>query len=213
MPSVIDNLKLYEKAKEIVYQQYEKPSAYRSGQLVKKYKELGGTYSGDKDKKGLTQWFKEDWRDVNPIKTDTSYPVYRPTKRVSSDTPLTKDEIDPDNLMMQSLLKQIYKGEKNLPAFKSKTAYEIDPYAYKQAEKLGVKIKPSENPRKKIDVFDYNGQYILSIGDPNYKDYRSYIKERGLEYADKRRRLYKIRHERNRHKDGTAAYYADQLLW
>lgn len=221
MPSVIDNPELYEKAKEIVYKQYPKHSAYRSGQLVKKYKELGGTYSGKKDKKGLTQWFKEDWRDVNPMKTDTSYPVYRPTKKVSSDTPLTKDEIDPENLMMQSLLKQIYKGDKNLPAFvKSGKGvplafgkYEISPYAYKQAEKLGIKIQPSKKKFKKIDIFDYNNQYIMSIGDTRYNDWKSYIKEKGQEYADNRRRLYKIRHERNRHKDGTAAYYADQLLW
>jgi hypothetical protein len=27
---------------------YSKPSAYKSGYIVKKYKELGGTYSGDK---------------------------------------------------------------------------------------------------------------------------------------------------------------------
>jgi len=53
----------------------------------------------------------------------------------------------------------------------------------------------------------------VSIGDTRYNDYRSYIKEKGQEYADTRRRLYKIRHERNRHKLGTPAYYADQLLW
>ena len=53
----------------------------------------------------------------------------------------------------------------------------------------------------------------MSIGDTRYNDYRSYIKEKGKEYADTRRRLYKIRHEKNRHKLGTPAYYADQLLW
>jgi len=36
------NKELYEKAKEIVYKQYSKPSAYRSGALVKKYKSMGG---------------------------------------------------------------------------------------------------------------------------------------------------------------------------
>ena len=37
---------------------YEKPSAYRSGMLVKLYKEAGGKYSGDKDKHApLNRWF------------------------------------------------------------------------------------------------------------------------------------------------------------
>jgi hypothetical protein len=91
--------------------------------------------------------------------------------------------------------------------------YKIKPYSYKQAEKLGVKIAPSTNPKKKIDVFDYNNQFILSIGAKGYSDYPTYTDEKGKEYADIRRRLYKIRHEKNRHKLGTASYYADQLLW
>ena len=71
-----------------------------------------------------------------------------------------------------------------------------------------------DNPELyKIDPYAYNKQYIMSIGDTRYNDYRSYIKEKGKEYADNRRRLYKIRHEKNRHKEGTPSYYADQLLW
>jgi hypothetical protein len=211
MPSIIDNPELYEKAKRIVYQQYPKHSAYRSGQLVKKYKELGGTYSGKKDNTGLTNWFKEDWKDIGGLE----YPVYRPTKRVSKDTPLTPHQIDPVNLLQQILLKQQYKGDKNLPAFVGKGVggYKIDPYAYKQAKKLGVKIEPSKTKYKKIDIYDYNHQFIMSVGDTRFNDYRIYIKEKGQEYADERRRLYKIRHEKNRHKLGTASYYADQLLW
>jgi hypothetical protein len=34
---------LYEKAKATVYAIYKKPSAFRSGALVKEYKRLGGT--------------------------------------------------------------------------------------------------------------------------------------------------------------------------
>jgi len=215
MPSIIDNPELYEKVKRIVYQEYPKHSAYRSGQLVKRYKEMGGTYSGKKDNSGLTSWFKENWKDIGGL----DYPVYRPTKRVNKNTPLTPDEIDPENLLQQILLKQKYKGDKNLPAFQGKGVplafdeYKITPYSYQQAKKLGVKIAPSKNPKKKIDVFDWNNQYILSIGAKGYKDYPTYLDEKGKDYADNRRRLYKIRHERNRHKLGTPAYYADQLLW
>lgn len=109
---------LYEKAKEIVYKQYLKPSAYRSGALVKKYKELGGRYKDDdkKDIKPLERWFKELWMDVG----NKEYPVYRPTKRINKDTPLTIDEIDKKNLKKQIELKQKIKGKKNLPPFKKK---------------------------------------------------------------------------------------------
>jgi len=110
---MILNPKLYDKAKEIVYNQYPKHSAYRSGQLVKKYKELGGQYGGEKPTGNLTAWFKEEWKDIG----GKDYPVFRPTKRVNKDTPLTAEEIDPKNLKEQIALKQVIKGDKNLPPF------------------------------------------------------------------------------------------------
>lgn len=114
--SVIDDPDLYEKAKKIVYKQYPKHSAYRSGQLVKTYKDLGGTYSGKKPTSGLTSWFKEEWKDIG----NKDYPVYRPTKRVNKNTPLLPSEIDPKNLKKQIELKQELKGDKNLPPFSRK---------------------------------------------------------------------------------------------
>jgi hypothetical protein len=57
MPT-IDNPKLYKQAKEIVYDRYDKPSAYRSMALVKLYKELGGTYTDDGKPKNLKRWEK-----------------------------------------------------------------------------------------------------------------------------------------------------------
>lgn len=89
---------LYERAKRIVYGQYKKASAFRSGALVKKYKELGGRYSGPlKEKTALSRWYQEDWKDVG----GKDYPVFRPTKRVTKETPLTVREIDPTNLKSQ----------------------------------------------------------------------------------------------------------------
>jgi hypothetical protein len=121
MPSKPLNPVLYEKAKKIVYSQYDKPSAYRSGALVKKYKELGGTYANTTkksvDDKPLKRWFLEQWKDVNPHKTSTSYPVYRPTKRITDKTPKTVKEIPKKKLEEQSKKKQIIKGKKNLSKF------------------------------------------------------------------------------------------------
>ena len=104
---------LYERVKKEADKIYSKPSAYKSGYIVKKYKELGGEYLDDKKTKGLKRWFKEDWRDVG----NKEYPVYRPTKRINSLTPLTADEIDKDQLRQQITLKQIIKGDHNLPPF------------------------------------------------------------------------------------------------
>lgn len=103
---------------------YSKPSAYKSGWMVRTYKSLGGRY-GSKDtgsktlkpKTGLTRWFKEKWKSVGEKK---DYPVFRPTVRVSKDTPLLPSEIDPKNLKKQIKLKQKIKGKKNLPKFKAK---------------------------------------------------------------------------------------------
>ena len=45
--------------------------------------------------------------------------MYRPTKRISKDTPLTADEIDPIQAIKQIALKQKIKGTKNLPKFEA----------------------------------------------------------------------------------------------
>jgi hypothetical protein len=114
------NQKLYEKVKKMADQIYEKPSAYKSGYIVKKYKELGGEYIDDNQPKELEAWYKAKWMDINPNKTKTSYPVYRPTVRVNKQTPLLVSEIDPKQLKEQIKLKQKIKGTKNLPKFEKK---------------------------------------------------------------------------------------------
>jgi len=90
--------------------------------------------------------------------------------------------------------------------------YEITEYSKLKAKQLGVQIKPSTRKDKKIDVFK-NEKKVASIGGKGYKDFPTYKKEKGLEFAKERRRLYKIRHQDDRLKKGTAGYYADQILW
>ena len=88
------NMTLYNKIKARVVKRIPKHSAYRSGIIVKEYKEAGGKYSGDKKKGSLGRWFKEDWKNQ---RGETGYKkkgdVYRPTKRVSKDTPKTFKEL------------------------------------------------------------------------------------------------------------------------
>jgi len=90
--------------------------------------------------------------------------------------------------------------------------YNILPYTYKKAKELGVEVYPSKNKKYKIDVFK-NNSFLFSIGASCYKDYTTYTKELGLEYANKRRELYKKRHQKDRTVIGSRGYYADRLLW
>lgn len=95
--------------------------------------------------------------------------------------------------------------------------YKITKYTLEKARKLGVVVKISTVKGKKIDVFK-NGKKVAVIGALGYNDYPTFLslerqKKVPKGFADKRRRAYKNRHEKNRHKIGTNGWYADQLLW
>jgi hypothetical protein len=90
--------------------------------------------------------------------------------------------------------------------------YQITEYSQKKAKALGVQIKPSTNPKKKIDVFR-KGNKLQSIGATGYGDYSTYLKTKGKEYADQRQKLYKQRHAKDRQVAGSAGFFADRILW
>ena len=90
--------------------------------------------------------------------------------------------------------------------------YKISTHTKTQARKLGVQVKPSKLKGKKIDVFK-DDKKVASVGAIGYGDYPTFKRTKGKKYADERRRLYKIRHNKNRNKRGTPSYYADKLLW
>lgn len=90
--------------------------------------------------------------------------------------------------------------------------YRILPYTQKQARKWGVQVRPSHNKTKKIDVLR-KGVIIASVGANGMNDYPTYIQKRGIKYAKNRRRLYKMRHEKDRHIRESRGWYADKLLW
>ena len=115
MPKILDP-DIYKKAVEIADKTYKTHSAYKSGFIVKKYKELGGRYGEDNKPKNLKRWYLERWGDVG----NKDDPVYRPSRRISKETPLTVNEIDPTNLKKQIELKQRIKNTSNLPPFKPK---------------------------------------------------------------------------------------------
>ena len=88
--------------------------------------------------------------------------------------------------------------------------YHITKYTLRKAKKANVIVKASRNKKKKLDVYNKDGKRIASVGATGYSDYPTYLRERGGEYAKKRRELYHARHKRN---NGVAGRYAKILLW
>lgn len=107
--------------------------------------------------------------------------------------------------------KTISKGGRDARSTR-KIRYVITDYTRAQAKRLGVTVRTSADPDKKLDVFK-DGVKVASCGARGYNDYPTFWRKFGKKYADSRRRLYKQRHEKDRHVVGTAGYYADKLLW
>lgn len=89
--------------------------------------------------------------------------------------------------------------------------YQILPRTHEMAKHIGVTVRKSTNPNKKIDVFK-DGKKVASIGGAGYEDYPHYLrKDKGI--AEEKKRLYKLRHEKDRKVVGSPGWYADKLLW
>ena len=88
--------------------------------------------------------------------------------------------------------------------------YTITNYSKQKAKEYDVIIKPSKKKNKKIDVYK-NNQVVASIGAKGYNDYPTYLEKKGKEYANERKRLYKIRHKNDIHTGN--GYYANKILW
>lgn len=94
----------------------------------------------------------------------------------------------------------------------SSSTYTIKEYTKKQARKMGVIVRPSKHPGKKIDVFK-DGVKVASVGALGYGDYPTFLQTKGRAFAQARRKAYKARHQHTRLKRGSNSYYADNLLW
>ena len=75
-----------------------------------------------------------------------------------------------------------------------------------------MEVKPSHKPEKKIDVFR-EGHLIGSVGAKGMGDYPTFLREKGRDYAEERRSLYKARHQKDRTKRWSKGWLADRLLW
>ena len=97
--------KMYKRISEIIKLKYPINSAYRSGLIVKKYKqEFYEKYGPFKEpyistdpiisKGGLKRWFAEEWRNQRgDIGYSQKRDIYRPTIKINKDTPKTFGEL------------------------------------------------------------------------------------------------------------------------
>jgi hypothetical protein len=111
------NQKLWDKIKaeaKIKFKSF--PSIYASYWITNQYKQRGGTFSGVKnERQGIARWTKEKWVDIcTPVgknednkviyrecgrtRKNIKYPLCRPSKRITKDTPKTVYELEPKKI-------------------------------------------------------------------------------------------------------------------
>ena len=154
------DIKLYNSVKKKANKVFtSKSGVYRSSWIVREYKKLGGKYSkSNKKSGGLKRWYKEKWVDLNrPIrnsrgkiigykncgrkstKNKGSYPLCRPSKRISKKTPKTYKELGTLSIKKAKKDKQKVKGTRSIK-FKRKS---------KPKRKSTVKRKRKSKPKRK----------------------------------------------------------------
>ena len=104
----------------------------------------------------------------------------------------------------------------------SNTKYVITQYSLEKIQELNQKlntsdfsIKLSKDPNKKLDVY-LREKKIATIGNRAMGDFPTFIEERGIEYANKRRDAYYNRFKRLPDiQDGkiTPMFWSRWLLW
>jgi hypothetical protein len=92
--------------------------------------------------------------------------------------------------------------------------YTILPRTKTIAKRHGLVVLPAENTKYKIDVFK-DSKYITSVGANGYADYPYYLEGEKLGlyetgFANKRRKLYLLRHKTDTEIKGKLAKL---LLW
>lgn len=92
--------------------------------------------------------------------------------------------------------------------------YQIREYTYHQAVVNNLTIYPSENPRWKLEVYNATGVFICYCGNSRLKDYPTYLEEKGLYIACRKRYQWFRRHGNPIFFDyGTPEWATATLLW
>ena len=112
--SIPKDQKMYNTIKKKIYKSNPVHSAYRSGAIVKEYKKQFKKkypkkepyYGKQSNKQGLLRWFAENWKsDTGDYFYKSKSSVYRPTKRITEQTPKTFSELGSKKIKIAKLKK------------------------------------------------------------------------------------------------------------
>ena len=167
MPEPVD-MQLYEKIKKQVFKEIPKHSAYRSGILVQKYKKTfkkkygnKSPYKGQKtEKKGIARWFKEKWvNQRGKIGYKYKNDIYRPSIRVTENTPITHGELTKKEIK-RARTKKYKKGRVN--RFRGGNS-SIKRKNGKLFFKDYPEFRPNLSPREMFKLGSFGGTYWRPI--------------------------------------------------
>ena len=177
------NQNLYDLVKKRVYKKMPKHSAYRSGIVVQEYKKTFKNKYGSKrspykgkrtEKRGLKRWFKEEWKNQRgKIGYKYKNDVYRPTKRITKQTPTTFNELSNKEIKRarreKAQTKRVIRFKQNGGARGGKH------YGLIMKEHI-LSIKPSSNPEKKymavVKDKKTNETRLIHFGASDYEQFK-----------------------------------------
>jgi hypothetical protein len=119
---------LYSRVKQMASDKFSSPTGiFRSAWIVKKYKQMGGKYTNTNKPSKIQRWMREGWIDLNQPNgkggyypcghkntQNDKYPLCRPSKTISKDTPEKYQNISSDRIKRANVQKQKIKGSGNI---------------------------------------------------------------------------------------------------
>tara|TARA_R110000803_G_scaffold11017_1_gene33398 strand:- start:5058 stop:5534 length:477 start_codon:yes stop_codon:yes gene_type:complete len=132
IPTNVKNPKIYIEARKIADETYERPSAYKSMFMVRKYKELGGDYKDKKttDKKDLSKktkdWRDEEWIQIKPYIIENKKIKCGEGENTKACRPLKNVKGGDDNMTMKEIVKKY--GKKKVLELTNKKMKDMDGY-------------------------------------------------------------------------------------
>ena len=130
IPDNVKNPELYKEAFKIAKITYDRPSAYRSMFITRKYKELGGEYKGSKEKAKKKQeqrtknWRDENWVQIKPFIKEKKQIKCGAGENPKACRPLNKVKGGDDNITMDEIIKKY--GRKKVLELTDKKIKDMD---------------------------------------------------------------------------------------
>ena len=95
------------------------------------------------------------------------------------------------------------------------SSFEVTNFELSNASKLGLTIKKSTNPNKKLDVYDKDNKFLFSIGNYLVPSYSDWYRTHGEAYANQRQKIYYMKNINliNKHDKNSLQFISSTILW